>query len=179
MAIVAAPFVVICFYVAAAWLPATPFHLPGQAEYVRSGLAALSPQGWAFFTKSPMEDSFALYKVETKGIAAPVGDFPYSKPGNVFGLDREPRKQSMEMAVALKRISSDSWRRCKSKDAATCAGQASLDDKPVNMAKSETPSPTYCGRIEVVRMKTTPWAWRDLNVPARAATEATSVEVQC
>jgi DNA-binding Xre family transcriptional regulator len=42
-------------------------------------------------------DELCVFELVT-GVAVPVGDFPYSKPGNVFGLDREPCKQSMEMS---------------------------------------------------------------------------------
>ncbi len=116
-------------------------------------IAAIVPQGWGFFTKSPKEQTYVCYKFY-KGAYVPVTLANFSA-GNLFGLSRKSRVVGYETSMLLEKIAGiPGWNNGK--------GEHHLLHKP---------AATYPLRIEkhlnhfengkylFIRYYTIPWAW--------------------
>ena len=173
--------VLICLYTAAIWLPTMPFSLPGQAWLANSDYKRFTAQGWAFFTKSPRDDTYEFYRVSDRSQIEHVGNAPFGAPKNFFGLDRRVRKESMEYAALLSQVQNSDWRECKTSWSLVQCVQSPVEGKRSirSTVENKAPSPIFCGDMEVVRSRIVPWAWKDIS-PNRTAPAATvSLSARC
>ncbi|MBH1933016.1 SdpA family antimicrobial peptide system protein [Streptomyces sp. AV19] len=171
--VAAAAWVVVILYVAQSFLPSNAVTLPGQ-DSVKKPASAVVPQGWAFFTKSAKDPTYAPYR-EVDGHWKSIALTPHSRPSNLFGFDRASRTQGVEVALML-RQKETRWTDCDSADSPTeCLERVKSRMKTTN----PSPSPSLCGRAAVVEMKPIPWAWRDLSEEKATPTRVASWEVEC
>lgn len=161
-------------YVAQAHLPKNVAALPLQ-NTTSSPIRTITPQGWAFFTKSPRDAELAPFRKEG-GEWRDAARTPHAKPSNIFGLDRASRSQGIEMALLLNEAPTTKWADCAdSSDVTDCLEKA----KTSGTLKNPSPDPTLCGRAAVVQMRPVPWAWRDLMPAAHTPEKAAVWEVTC
>ncbi|MFF7726678.1 SdpA family antimicrobial peptide system protein [Streptomyces sp. NPDC008001] len=144
-------------YVAQVHVPKNVLSLPGQKQ-VRSTVADVAPQGWAFFTKSPRDVEVLPYRQGADDRWTSVALTPHSSPRNAFGLDRASRSQGIEISLLLDLAQKKEWKECEEAGLADCVANA----RPSRKVKNPSPEPTVCGRVALVQEKPVPWAWRDL-----------------
>ncbi|MFF4370831.1 SdpA family antimicrobial peptide system protein [Streptomyces sp. NPDC001594] len=160
-------------YVAQSFLPHNVVSLPAQ-EKVRKLATVTAPQGWAFFTKSAKDPSYAPYRL-VDGNWKNISLTPHSRPSNAFGFDRASRTQGIEAALML-RQKDTRWTAC---DSADTVDQCLSRVKNRPSVTNPSPAPTLCGQAAVVEMKPVPWAWRDLSSEHATSTRVASWQVTC
>lgn len=74
--------------------------------YALSLVKNLIPQGWGFFTKDPKEPNFYLYKVDREVSEVNLMNFSFKY---YFGLSREPRIISTEIALIANKLGVKDW----------------------------------------------------------------------
>nr|WBO78927.1 SdpA family antimicrobial peptide system protein [Streptomyces sp. SBE_14.2] len=171
---VAVTWIVVSLYVAQSFLPHNVISLPGQ-NAARKAATVVTPQGWAFFTKSAKDPQYAPYRM-TDGQWHSAALTPHSRPSNIFGLDRAPRSQGIETALLLHQ-ESVWWTPCA--DTGSVMDCLARGAAKAVRTTNPSPAPSLCGRAAVVEMKPVPWAWRHLS-PERHTPERVAVwEVSC
>jgi antimicrobial peptide system SdpA family protein len=161
-------------YVVHASQVTNPVKLP-YGKLIEPPLRMLLPQGWGFFTKSPRDEDFYIYRRTPLLDESwqPVFKGPSSEPHNAFGFNRMPRTQGIEYGVLLGLIPSDVWKTCKSR----LLDCLNIGNTPRFKVINPNPIPVLCGSLALVNQKPVPWAW------ARSATTMPSsyvlLEVSC
>lgn len=154
-------------------LPDNALDVPGAAA-VEPHLRAVTPQGWAFFTRSPREPKLTAWRHDG-GAWEPALLGPHAEPRNAFGFDRASRAQPVEAAILNNRVPEKAWIDCGRADLPRCLERPGA----VTRVGSTGPSPTLCGRVALVVREPWPWAWArgapDGEMPARTA----RLEVEC
>ncbi len=145
--------IVIIAYVAHTSLPANPIELPFENERV---VRILAPEGWAFFTRSPREPRRLLF-TKSDGEWVSALQSPISQPKNLFGLDRSPRTQGVELGLLLQSINNGAWHKCNGGvSPRACLAKIEI----TGAVRNETPLSTLCGTVGIALQKPVPWAWR-------------------
>ena len=166
--LVAALVSVLVLYVLYAALPATVFGLPVNNPRV---VRVLVPEGWAFFTKSPLSPDPTVYGFRDGGWY-PLNAGPQASPASIMGLDRLDRSQGTELAIVMAQVPPRSWSSCQQAPV-TC-----LSRLPVEGSVTDTSTHrTVCGDVGLVVQQVLPWAWR--NLPAVMPSKVARVNVTC
>lgn len=168
---VAALWAVAALYPIQAAAPNNPVTLPFED---RVDSLKVAPQGWAFFTRSPREPYLLPYVRASSGQweSAHVGQ--HAHPKHAFGLNRASRAQGVEMGLLQSEIDEDDWRDCDG------APEDCLPALPVTVtAENESPRPTLCGDVALLRQEPVPWAWSRGSDPPEMPGEAVRMEVAC
>lgn len=155
-------------------LPYSPIRLPYQEE-VRAQL--FLPEGWAFFTKSPREERAHLFERGPGGWRS-ASLAPIAMPRNVFGLDRAPRAQSVELGLLLTRpdVKAAKWSGpCRQDPMERCLDGVA----PAARFKNPSPRPTLCGQVGIVRQAPVPWAWNLSGRKVVMPSHVLRLEVSC
>jgi|SRR5580658_459357 antimicrobial peptide system SdpA family protein len=153
--IVAALVSVIIVYVLYAALPATAFGLPFNNP---RAVKLLVPEGWAFFTKSPLSPEPDVYGF-SGGRWHLLNAGPQATLGNLMGLNRLDRSQGTELAILMVQVPPRSWSSCQQAPVA-CLSRLPLEGTVSNTSTHHT----ACGDVGLVVQQVLPWAWRNLNV---------------
>ncbi|MFD7285667.1 SdpA family antimicrobial peptide system protein [Streptomyces sp. NPDC059863] len=143
-------------YVLHTQLPSNAVQLPGQQSLERT-VRVVTPQGWAFFTKSPRDAKITVWSEDSGGVWRDAMLAPHSEPRNFFGLNRKSRAQGVELGQLQARVKADAWIPCEDRPLATCLAEAK---SPIEV-NTPVPEPLLCGRIGVTRQEVLPWAWAD------------------
>ncbi|GAA0336230.1 SdpA family antimicrobial peptide system protein [Streptomyces blastmyceticus] len=171
---IAAAWVIVGVYVAQSFLPHNVISLPAQGK-VRKTATVVTPQGWAFFTKSAKAPQYVPYRL-IEGRWEDISLTPHSRASNYFGFDRASRSQGIEVALMLHQDGIN-WTTCDSGE--TLDSCLELGARKATSAANPSPTPRLCGRAAVVEMLPVPWAWRDLS-PERHTPERVAVwDVSC
>ncbi|WP_412538042.1 SdpA family antimicrobial peptide system protein [Longispora sp. K20-0274] len=162
VASVASGAVLLVAYVLHAALPASPLHLPGPDTTV---IRLFTPQGWAFFTKSPRSTDTYVYRLDGDSWHD-IDAGPLAQPEYTMGLDRAARAQGAEIALLRSHLTADVWRDCD-REPDACLAETAV---AATLANGSTVR-TVCGDVGLVERGPLPWAWRDLptTVPSRVA----------
>lgn len=133
-------------------MPRNVIELPFESK-LRPLLPFLTPEGWAFFTRSAREPKLLTYRRAEGGrwLSADLG--PHSLPSNLFGLDRKSRAQGVEIALLLGNIHKDGVVDCR--DVIT----ACLEPLPALPIRNTSPAPSLCGDVGIAQQEPLPWAW--------------------
>lgn len=110
----------------------------------------LFPQGWAFFSKSPRDESIFIYNLELT--ENPV-IWPNNHPKNIFGLKRYGRGQGVEVGVLYSQIKPENWYACEG------IIHECLVELDFISVINNTPNPSLCGEFILVLREPIPWAW--------------------
>lgn len=145
--------IAIVVIVALDFLPPNPFSfywvtLPNQA------IAATLPQGWGFFTKSPRDDFFLIYRRDAAGVWKSIYSGPESEPRNAFGWSRYPRQQGIDLGILLGTIGANDHTGCVL-NVDRCLQEAPF----ASVDERSKPEFTLCGDIGLVFEKPIPWTW--------------------
>lgn len=160
---------VVVLYVAQTQLPKNVLSLPGQKS-VKPVAVTVTPQGWAFFTKSARSPEFEPFRWDgSTWTSASLGRH------SERGFDRVSRSQGIETALLLHEAGKATRTACELSPVQECLRKTRVATAVTN----RTPDPTLCGRIAVMEQKPTPFAWRDLLPDARTPENAVLLDVSC
>ncbi|PTR38985.1 antimicrobial peptide system SdpA family protein [Rhodococcus sp. OK611] len=138
-------------------------------------MAHLFPQGWAFFTRSPQEESFGAFS-DRDGQLVPLDETPHSSVGNALGLDRESRKQVAELTLILHDIKDSEWTKCQVESADSC--RQFITEKTYQVHNTQ-PAPLYCGSVVVIGRTLAPWAYRNLLSDSLVDERGIGLDITC
>lgn len=116
-------------------------------------LVAVSPQGWAFFTRSPREAAYHVFRRD----GAEWAPYPLTNahPVHAFGASRAPRAKEMELGAVLGTVPGKHWR-----EGRVLPGvPAGADTLPAVTVTNPAPRPRVCGEFLVQKYAPLPWAW--------------------
>ncbi|ADG76146.1 conserved hypothetical protein [Cellulomonas flavigena DSM 20109] len=168
--------VIVVLYVAQASLPPNALTLPLQTS-IAPQIAPVLPQGWAFFTKSPRDEEILPFAVTGVGALESLSTGPNSDPRHAFGLSRGARAQGVEIGTLLYdvNVSEEDWVNCVR--LSDCADV--LEGQEGIRVENESPGPTLCGPVALVRHEPRPWAWRHLVDEHLRPVSALQLDVRC
>ncbi len=138
-------------------------NLPSSAIYMQEkykiGIKMFFPQGWAFFTKDPMNEQIDAYQIRNNNELNKL-TIKNTDRKNYYGLRRESRLQGIEIGKLCEQIDAEDWIEIKSgfksmplvfKKEYTKKNQGEIVNIRVN--------PTICGNVLLHIYKPIPWAW--------------------
>lgn len=140
-------------YTAHAYVPPNPVKLPFEA-HADGVIRQILPQGWGFFTKSPRDEEFYIYRRTAHGWQNAF-DGPQATPRNFLGLSRATRAEGGELGLLTMGIDSKAFLTCRTSNRA-CIERQRRVIKVVNTQ----PNPFYCGEIALAYRKPVPWLWQ-------------------
>ena len=117
-------------------------------------LRTLFPQGWAFFTKSPRDETIQLYRWENNRLKLVDGQ-RQATFANLMGLRRASRAMSVEYAYLLYNVPADNWIRCET-DPESYIRTHKLNNVRVD---NNTPNAYLSGTYFLIQKGIIPWAW--------------------
>ncbi|GAB2926597.1 SdpA family antimicrobial peptide system protein [Streptomyces sp. NPDC059164] len=161
-------------YVLHTQLPSNAVQLPGQAGMERT-VRVVTPQGWAFFTKSPRDAKIEVWTRDSGGKWNDALLAPHSEARNAFGFNRTSRAQGVELGQLQARVSPSAWKTCDDGDLARCL---SAFGDPI-AAKAPVPRPLLCGAVGVTQQEVLPWAWSDSEGDMKMPGKVAVLEVAC
>lgn len=142
---------------------------------IRSNVQTISPQQWAFFTKSPRDPTYEPYSI-AEGSWRKASTFPHSKVENAFGWNRESRAQAIELGLIMSQVRGSDWKKC-GRGIPSCLDNADSHQSVVRIS-NPSPAPTLCGRIGIVESSVAPWAWAEIGQEA-GHPRAMVAEISC
>jgi antimicrobial peptide system SdpA family protein len=138
------------FLITVSSLPYNPSSIGPMAE---RDVKTTVPEGWGFFTRDPREPDIALYE-QRQGVWQKAAHMPIARASNLFGIDRFPRAQSVEIGMILSDLDRpNAWRACDG-DLVTC-----LNAAPKIALRHRWKYPVLLGTVAFVRQEPVPWAW--------------------
>ncbi|WP_423264609.1 SdpA family antimicrobial peptide system protein [Frondihabitans sp. 4ASC-45] len=144
---------------------------------IQRPIQTVVPEQWAFFTKSPREDSLTSFRLKSSGELDPATVWPNSSAAAMFGISRSARGQAIELGAIASRIKPDDW--------SACRPAASLKDcvaakrtTPRRVADNTAPEPTICGPLWLAQTSPAPWAFAAIG-QAHGQQSIARVTVQC
>lgn len=162
--------VIIALYALDSALPANTLRLPLQKQLQ---LARIIPQGWGFFTRNPREPIVLVYR-KSDGEWQPAWLGPQGRARYLFGFNRRPRAQGVELGLLFEDIPRDGWRSCRGSPAECLA-----EVQPLGAIENTSPRGSLCGLIGFVRREPVPWAWSRSSRPIVMPAEVLAMEVRC
>jgi antimicrobial peptide system SdpA family protein len=132
-------------------MPFNPITLP-LAKELR--IKFLIPQGWKFFTRSAREEFVGVFVKDSQGKWQSGLAEANASPANLFGLNRKSRAQGIEIGMLTVCIKKDQWTDCKER-LDICMERITT----VASIPNDSPNPTLCGEVVLIRQPPTPWAW--------------------
>ncbi|MER5644901.1 SdpA family antimicrobial peptide system protein [Streptosporangium sp. NPDC002524] len=140
---------VIIGYAVHTQLPANAVRLPGQDE-LHTDIRRITPQGWAFFTRSAREPRTEIWRFSTHGWQ-PSTD----AARRLGGWDRGHRWAAGEKELLAGAVPDGHWQACAIELVSCFAtGRRWTVANP-------TAEPTLCGVLGLARREPVPWAWAD------------------
>lgn len=109
------------------------------------------PEGWGFFTRSPRETKYMLYRASAQGQPADLVTYRNSSAQNLFGFSRRSRRLNMEFCRFLPTIPAGSWHKLGARPAV--AASATVAYSPHHFLLLQP------GTYIVKKFEPTPWAW--------------------
>ena len=134
-------------------------------------LRAVTPEGWAFFTKSPREAETVAYR--RKGDRWVTAVSPNAHPVHLFGVRRSARVAGIELSDLMRRMPRGHWTPATTEEREATVRRL----RPLRLA-SRAERPAVCGMLLLESREPIPWAWsraETVRMPARRAL----LEVQC
>lgn len=150
---------------------------PWQKE-IRADVVAIVPERWAFFTKSPRDETMTAYARESDGQWRETTGFPRAQPQHAFGMSRTVRAAGIELGLLQMNASGQEWQDCNTGESAnTCIEGVAATETPVAVS-NPTPEPLLCGDIALVGETPAPWAYAHIGQGAPTLRVAL-LEVAC
>jgi antimicrobial peptide system SdpA family protein len=159
------PTIVLIIMVGLTYSPYSPVVLNKK---IGSKIRLFAPQGWKFFTKSPREDIFLLYRMQSDSSFTMIdernGDFT-----NFFGAIKRPRIRAVAAGTAYSQIPPSYWQDYRG----TFSSAPSLDSLLCFTAFNMAKSPRLPDGIYIFQeIALVPWAWSNkelLKMPSKIA----------
>lgn len=147
---------------AVAWLPVNEIMGPEGRSFSQN-VKEVTIQGWGFFTKSPRELQYRLYrdansKASNNSEWVSSSRAPNNQLKNWFGLDRTSRLQEFDVSILTSHLQSSDWVQCGNvRNVSDCAHRAHS-----TTIADPGGSSKVCGRYLVTRSDPLPWSYRNL-----------------
>lgn len=122
---------------------------------VNTKLSTLTPQGWAFFTRSPREAQIIIYSVADDGSFSKY-QHKHSSLNNLFGLNRKSSKVLGELQMIKSNVADSLFENCKWNYQKLRAFKI---PKSTHTIKNIIDEPILCGEFIIIFQKPIPWAW--------------------
>ena len=151
---------------------------PGWFMSARVTVLRVWPQGWAFFTRSPLSADYGAYQIEPDGRLHDALLGPYARPENLFGVSRRARAQGPELALLVNKIPDAAWQECHGSgySAAECGASTTT---PVVLTNNSL-VPSLCGpAFLLTKDEPVPWAWQQLTHHQRKTHQMAAVTITC
>jgi antimicrobial peptide system SdpA family protein len=133
---------------------ALPYNPMSPDVGLKSEIMGVTPEGWGFFTRDPREERLHLLMF-LNGFWQRNPNSPISNSSNLFGINRFPRAQSVELAMLVNDPTvGDSW-----KNSRIDLDHIVIADSNFAVTVNPSPFPTILGKICIVRQSPIPWAW--------------------
>lgn len=161
----------IVIFLLAASVPESTIHM---AKLNRLRVNALAPEGWAFFTRSPLEPNIILYEVDKDKQIKPFTVRPNSIR-YLYGLNRQRRLAGQEFGRLQQYLNDSLWKPIYGQ---VDKQSATLLDSLVQIKIPNTSRyPQMQGTYIVQRVKTVPWAWAGNEIKAFIESEICKIYV--
>ncbi len=141
---------------------------------VRTAVATLFPQGWAFFTRDPDSESIVAYAVQDDVLVSAMTT-PQTRGSNWLGLSRGQRAQGPELAFTAAGSGTEAGSDCAGWLSECAPAYLSLAPVPYS---NTSPIQTICGDIVLVRQEAPPWSFRAAGEGPRVSF-GQHLDVQC
>jgi antimicrobial peptide system SdpA family protein len=140
------------------FINAMPFNPLVSSPQSQTKLVGILPQGWAFFTKSPRDPNFIIYKFENnKLVSQGISNISYY---NYFGVSRKSRIIAAEGGSLISQTLDYKWTKID-KDISEyliCCDSTSQ----IKVLNSKTTNKYYCGDYIIQKIVIVPWAWSNI-----------------
>ena len=130
-----------------------PFSPISVSNSTKKHLQTTLPQGWAFFTRSPIEQSLNIYQINNKtyeNINFKSGDLKF-----IFGANKSSRMQMVELGALLNVIPDSIWLQNKG----TIKDLKIIDTIPPFEIVNKSIFKSIKGLIILEKTDPLPWAW--------------------
>ncbi len=141
----------LAFFALLTYVKDTPVRFSYEFQH---NLRTLFPQGWAFFTKSPRDESIQLYRWENNRLRLVDGQRQATLE-NLMGFRRASRAMSVEYAYLLYNVPAENWVRCEGDPEAYLRTHRLANVEVEN----HTPRPYLSGTYYLIQKGIVPWAW--------------------
>lgn len=146
---------------------------PGQ-HTIGSSLQSYLPQGWAFFTRSPEAPALVPYRANSSGQWERIDTLPQSSLRNLFGLSRNQRAQSTELALVADSVKR--WTKCDNY-LGTCL-RMSAKAAPTSLRNPDD-HPFFCGSMTLVLQTPVKWAYRNDTTQTDRVSQFAVLDLNC
>lgn len=137
------------------YIPSNTFQL--SSSNLNDLLVKIFPQGWAFFTKNPQEESFDYYIYE-KGLIKKF-DLIKNRFDDYLGFKREKREFISKLVSTVSGIDKNKW--IKINQNKILITNISSDDN-IFVIKNDILNSICNKKIIFIKKKPIPWTWRNL-----------------
>lgn len=174
----AIPFTIAVLLVTIAALP------PGAAAILgnktSSAIMRVMPEGWAFFTRSPLDENPNAYVAGSMGAPESLIQLPNTRAENLFGLSRNGRSQGVEVAGLAGQVNEDDWIECdRTLTIEECLRHVRAEsDEPMSIDNA-VPGPVLCEKMILTNEVAVPFAYRNLTTERTKIVRATLVDASC
>jgi antimicrobial peptide system SdpA family protein len=139
----------------------------------RTAAVSLLPQGWGFFTRSPVEESIRAYRERGDGTFSSESQpdfrgFPFG------GVSRLATIRGIELDGAAAQLLPESWAECRG-SITECAPLAQKSTE----VRLDMRVHTLCGEYLLLKSKPMPWAWASSKRPVRMRARVVRVRFVC
>jgi sporulation delaying protein A len=140
----------------------------------RTVVQALSPQGWAFFTRDPRESWEKVFLVRH-------GRLEPANPADARGMPwrgaiRGTRNRGIVLSHVIQAVPADAWQECK-KSVTACWKAYSATPVPVRVEVHDNTG--LCGQALLQKQPTLPWAWRRASGRTHMPSRIALVKIDC
>ena len=142
---------------------------PDQRQFTM----ALTPEGWAFFTRNPREPVDRVFRWE--GTAWTRFNKPNASPENLFGFRKTSRPIAAELSMLLGQVPPGRWQSCDA-DLTACLGNPALTAVPI---ENHSRIQGICGRFVLERRPPVPWAWSESIDEVHMPAKVVMLDVAC
>jgi antimicrobial peptide system SdpA family protein len=138
-----------------------------------ANLVAITPEGWAFFTRDPQERTQHAYRRagSTWVRAIPTN----ADPRYLFGIKRSQRTHEIELGLLIGQVPAKRWVSGRS----TVRGPVDQSIGPAVLVENRARRPTLCGDFVVQRRESMPWAWARSRETVGMPSTSVALHVRC
>lgn len=160
----------IIFFSVLASMPYNPISLSYD---IKINVQTVLPEGWGFFSKPPREPRIVLFKKDGAHFRAyntKVSDYR-----NLFGIKRNSRAISTEMARIAKGVPKEHWQNCDVLFS-DCIKNGMMSPLKI---KNTYSAPLLCGIFCIVSQEPVPWAWSKHRQEVVMPSKFILIDIEC
>jgi antimicrobial peptide system SdpA family protein len=140
-------------------------------------IKGLTPQGWAFFTKSPRLEEVYLYKIDTISKKIENIILKNVQSSQFFGIKRENRLISSKITTIANDIDKNLWFNYSGNSQDFLKNEENY--MRLNRISINIIQPSICGLYCVVMKKPIPWSWSTLKNKINMESKLILINFKC